>query len=243
MSHSIRVPAGRKSITLPDGKMYDGQVDVVLTDAQYLALHPNAFTSGLLVDLGAVADPNLDSSFATDAQVAAAVAAAIANQSTDAETAAAVAAAVAVGPGSEIATAILTVGYTITSAWADVPGWQIVVPANSGPHEILVPEGILSNIVTGTSAIAALITNEFTILDEANSLVTYNKFPVLQVTAVTKNVGGGIPLGKGGLPNNPTQKTYRVQARNSLVGTAGVLANIFTAAAGFMNPVLRATRR
>lgn len=68
MSRSIRVTAGHSGVSMPDGKIYDGEVDVVLTDAQYEALGPNVFTSGLLVDLGAVVDPDLDAVFATDAQ-------------------------------------------------------------------------------------------------------------------------------------------------------------------------------
>lgn len=70
MSRSIRVNAGKKSVALPDGRIYDGQVDVTLSDAQFQALGPTVFTSGLLTDMGAVADPATDASFATDAALA-----------------------------------------------------------------------------------------------------------------------------------------------------------------------------
>jgi hypothetical protein len=154
-----------------------------------------------------------------------------------------VSASTPVAPAAEIASSILSANYALTTAQADVPGWQIVVPAGSGPHEVGVPEGILTNIVTGTSAIAQLIQNEFWILDEGNVVIAYAKFSVMQVTAVTKNVGGNVPLGRGGLPNPVTDKTYRVQAKQGLQGTLGVAGNIFTAASGFMNPTLRAVRR
>src|SRR4051794_20122517 len=74
MSRRIRVNAGHKGITLPNGETYDGEVTVTLTDAQYEAISATAFSSNILTDLGAIADPDVDATFATDADVAAKVA-------------------------------------------------------------------------------------------------------------------------------------------------------------------------
>jgi hypothetical protein len=54
MAHIVRVNAGKKGISLPDGNVYDGQVDVTLTDAEYARIHSTLFPS-ILTDLGSVA--------------------------------------------------------------------------------------------------------------------------------------------------------------------------------------------
>lgn len=77
MAHLIRVNAGQKNISLSNGKVYDGPVDVTLTDEQYDALRSTLFPS-ILTNLGPVADialSDLPPEVATDAEVAAAVAA------------------------------------------------------------------------------------------------------------------------------------------------------------------------
>lgn len=71
MSHQVRVNTGHKGVSLPDGHIYDGQVTVTLTDAQYAQLSSTVFSSGVLTDLGAVVDPNIDADFATDAALSA----------------------------------------------------------------------------------------------------------------------------------------------------------------------------
>lgn len=145
--------------------------------------------------------------------------------------------------GSEIVSSVLSTAYSLTASLVDVPGWSIVVPAGSGVHDVGVPEGIMTNIVTGTTAVAGLIVNDFWILDEANAVIAVAKFGIIQVTAVSKNVPATLPLARSGLPNPATDKTYRVQARCNLAGTLGVAGNIFTSTAGFVNPRLRAIRR
>lgn len=57
MARVVRVVAGKKNIALPNSHVYDGQVDVTLTDAQFASIPSGAFTGGTLVDLGAVTDP------------------------------------------------------------------------------------------------------------------------------------------------------------------------------------------
>jgi hypothetical protein len=70
LSRSVRVNAGKKSVTLPNGRTYDGQVDVTLSQADFDRISPTAFTGGapLLTDLGHIADPDIDADFLTPAE-------------------------------------------------------------------------------------------------------------------------------------------------------------------------------
>lgn len=145
--------------------------------------------------------------------------------------------------GSEISGMTLSANFVIPAAAADVPGWQIVVPAGSGPHELEVVGGILFNLVSGSSGIGAIINTEFYIKDELNAVIGYSKYAFVQDVASSKNIGGVVPLGRGGLGNPLVDKTYRIQARNALVGTNSILSNIFTSASGFVDPFFRAIRR
>lgn len=144
--------------------------------------------------------------------------------------------------GLEIASMSLGVNFSIPTAFTDVPGWQIVVPANSGPIDVEILQGLLVNIVTGTYAAAQLFQLEAMIVDDTNVNVAYNKWCVIQVTAASKNVGGCVPLAAA-IPNKAVDKTYRVQARMAQGGVNGSTANIYTSAAGFIDPILRAIRR
>lgn len=132
--------------------------------------------------------------------------------------------------------------FAITNVWADVPGWQIFVPANSGPIDVEVVQGLLVNIVTGTYPIAQLFQLEAMITDDTGVNVAYSKWSILQVTAASKNVGGNLPLAAS-VPNRTTDRTYHVQAKMGQAGTNGSTSNIYTSAAGFIDPVLRAVRR
>lgn len=123
-----------------------------------------------------------------------------------------------------------------------MPGGQIVVPANSGPCDVEIYSKLLVNIVTGTNVAATLFQLEAMILDELGAMVDYNKFPLLQVTNVSKNVGGSITLGAS-IGNNVADKTYRLQMKMGNVGVNGAAANLFTSAGGFVDPLLRAVRR
>ena len=57
MPRKVRVKSGVKSLSLPDGEVYDGQVDVVLSDAQFAALDPDVIGPYVL-DLGESYDPD-----------------------------------------------------------------------------------------------------------------------------------------------------------------------------------------
>lgn len=60
MSHSIRVNAGHLGVVLPNGRIYDGPVEVVLTDSEFDAIPHDAFATGVLADLAGVDDPIFD---------------------------------------------------------------------------------------------------------------------------------------------------------------------------------------
>jgi len=53
MSYKVKVAAGKKDVQLPNGKVYQENAEVILTDAEYALLSTTAFSSGTLVDLGA----------------------------------------------------------------------------------------------------------------------------------------------------------------------------------------------
>jgi hypothetical protein len=55
-------------------------------------------------------------------------------------------------------------------------------------------------------------------------------------------VGGVLPLAAS-IPNKAADRTYRIQARMAQGGVNGSTSNIYTSAAGFIDPVLRAVRR
>lgn len=143
--------------------------------------------------------------------------------------------------GSEIASAALQVNYAVTNAFADVPGWQIVVPANSGPCDLRI-DTLTLNIATGTNAAAVLLMLEIQILDELDAQIAYGKWSVLQVSNVSKNLGGTIPISQP-IGNFGIAKTYRVRAKMNLAATNAAASNIFTDDSGFPNPWLRAIRR
>lgn len=68
MSHQVRVNAGYHSVTLPNGKIYTGPVDVVLSDDEFDQISSTAFDQ-ILTDLGYLPDPAIDASFATDQEL------------------------------------------------------------------------------------------------------------------------------------------------------------------------------
>lgn len=141
-----------------------------------------------------------------------------------------------------IAETALGVNYLMTNAFADVPGFQIVVPGNSGPCDIEIVGGLTVNINSGTNAVAVMLWDEAQIVDEGNVLIAYYKWTYVQVTAASKNVGGSMVL-RGSVGNFVADKTYRVQAKMNLAGTLAAAGNIFTSQSGFPDPILRAMRR
>lgn len=146
-----------------------------------------------------------------------------------------------VTPGSIITSSTLSISYVLTNTYVDVPNWgSIVVPANSGAIELVVPEFICS-IGTGTNAVGTIFNVEVRVLDEANSPVAYGL--VKQATPLnTALTLGGCANAYGFVANNASAKTYRVQARCVQVGTAGCTANLLATNSGFPAPVLLARR-
>ena len=86
MAHRVRVNEGTKKIALPNHEVYDGPVEVVLTDDEFAQLRQALFTSGKLTDLGAVSDVSTDDlpdDVVLDADFAAAFNAALATATID----------------------------------------------------------------------------------------------------------------------------------------------------------------
>lgn len=125
--------------------------------------------------------------------------------------------------GSEIAAAIINANYPLTNAQADVPGGQLVVPANSGPFEVEVLGGVYASITTGTNGANTPISVQIQILDETNTVVAYSTDGAVATgTSFSKPVT--VPVAAS-LPNFAIDKTYRLQARLSttLNGATGTL--------------------
>jgi hypothetical protein len=142
--------------------------------------------------------------------------------------------------GAEIASMSLSANYALTTAFADVTGWQIVVPANSGPVEVNIPS-VLVSIVTGTNAAATTFNAQIRILDEANAVVAFSELKVYSSSATSQTWAQNIIVA-GRVANASTAKTYRVQAAMGNVGTNSASAAINTAAVLGTDPILRARR-
>lgn len=152
MPRKVKIKPGLKQVTLPNGRIYAAGDEVVLTDAQYARLTGTAKTA-LLLDLGAVADPEVDASFATDAELAAHASDVLLHAS-----------------GQELAYAENITGttQTITTTAADVPGCVIVVPISARP--VWVEASGIFDITTAPLA-ATTGTMQLSIMDEANGFV------------------------------------------------------------------------
>lgn len=144
--------------------------------------------------------------------------------------------------GAEVAAAPFSAGYTVTNAWTTIPGWQIVVPANTGPVEVGIPEGIFVNIVTGTNPAGTMFSLEARIVDEVGTPVAYNNWEIYSSAATAQTWCQQIMLAKS-IANNAANKTYSVQIRNTKVGTAGCTSGLFASGQGYTDPTLRAIRR
>lgn len=141
--------------------------------------------------------------------------------------------------GIEIAAAIINANFSLTNAQTDVPGAQLVVPANSGPFELEFLGGVFGTIITGTNAANTVIQIQLQILDETNAIVAYSPQGVV-ATGTSFAAPVTIPVGQS-FPNFAIDKTYRLQARLSTtnVGASGTLnfAGIYPAR------TMRAVRR
>jgi hypothetical protein len=144
-------------------------------------------------------------------------------------------------PSGVISSMSLSANYACTSAMADVTGpWQIVVPANSGPITVGIPQALLS-VTTGTNAAGTSFIVAVRIIDELSAVVAFNELKVYSSAATSQIWAAGLPV-LNNLPNNSIQKTYKVQAQCSLVGTNGCTAAINTSAVLGTDPILLARR-
>lgn len=131
----------------------------------------------------------------------------------------------------EISSAVINANYNLTNVQADVPGAQLVVPANSGPFEVEVVGGIYTSLITGTLPANTILSAQIQIVDETGAVVAYSS-DAAQATGTNVTVPRTIPLGQS-FPNFAIDKTYKIQARiNPLSnGASGLLlfAGIFPA--------------
>lgn len=144
--------------------------------------------------------------------------------------------------GAEIAQVINSTGYTVTAAWATIPGFQVVVPANSGGVEVGLVAGILCNIVTGTNPANTEFVLEARLVDELGAYVDYAQYRIRSSAATAQTWVTKLHLGNS-VANKTIPKTYSIQMQMANVGTAGAAAGMFASAQGFVNPSLRAIRR
>ncbi len=144
--------------------------------------------------------------------------------------------------GAEITSSILSTNVTTVSAtYTAVPGWQIVVPANSGPVDIEVVGGIPYTIKTGTNASTVNLSISIKITDEAGTVIGYVSWNQMGTGGVNQTMWNTSPLG-GSVGNFAIDKTYKVEAQFPSNGLATASASL-VAAAPFPPRSLRAIRR
>lgn len=144
--------------------------------------------------------------------------------------------------GREINSVILTVGAP-NSADAlenDIPGASLLVPANSGPAELLCPAGVFLTAITGTNASTVSQSVRVWIRDEANNLIAYNAWNYYG-TGVSQTLNTALPIGAL-IPNNAADKTYRLRWQVQRHGTLGASGQVIFG--GIFGPLFfRATAR
>lgn len=151
-------------------------------------------------------------------------------------------------PGIEVVNVPLTANFSVTAAYSDVTDsgaggavWQIVVPPNSGPGEVYIPR-LLTSILTGNGTAAGTSYNlQVQILDELNTQIEENQFKIYSTATAPQSWATGIPL-SGDVANSAIQKTYRVQARLSNVGTNSAAGTLNAHGSGLMDPKLKFRR-
>lgn len=143
--------------------------------------------------------------------------------------------------GREINSATVNAGFTPSDATEqNVPGCQVMVPANSGNVELLVPTGVYASATTGTNANTVAQAVRLYIRDEANTLIAYSPWTYFG-TGASQQLSNVMPLGAL-VPNNGADKTYRVTVQISKLGTLGATGQIISGS--IFGPLqLRATAR
>lgn len=143
--------------------------------------------------------------------------------------------------GATISSSPLSANYAVTTSLVDITGpWQIVVPANSGPIEVGIPQ-VLVSIVTGTNAAGTTFNLQLRVVDEADAVVAFNEYKIYSSAATSQTWAQAIPV-LNELPNYTTAKTYRVQAGMGNAGTNGASGAVNTAQVLGKDPILHARR-
>jgi hypothetical protein len=142
---------------------------------------------------------------------------------------------------NEIASMTYATVTGFTTTWTAAPGWQIVIPANSGPATIRLANLLLA-LVTGTLANSATLYGEIKVQDELGVTVAYGK-----VAAYGSNAGVSQTLVEtmsieADVPNNAVAKTYTVYLRCNTVASSSTVT-MHSSGSGFVDPQLKATRR
>jgi len=141
--------------------------------------------------------------------------------------------------GIEIAAAIINANYVPTNAQADVPGAQLVVPANSGPFELEVLGGVYGGITTGTQPANTVIQIQLQFVDEANTIVAFSAAATI-ATGTSYSTVVTIPIAQS-FGNFTTDKTYRLQAR--MTALANGASSVLNFGGIFPARTMRAVRR
>lgn len=140
--------------------------------------------------------------------------------------------------GSVIASMALSTNFATPVAFADVTDagaagavWQVVVPANSGPITVGI-DAVMLSIATGTNASGSSFNHQVKVLDEANAPVAHGELKIYSSAATAQTWAASIRTTDDVIPNNASQKTYRVQSQCTLVGTNSATAAINTSSGG-----------
>lgn len=151
MARRVRIPSGVNQIALPDGRIYSGLTEVVLSDEHWAKVRSDLIDRGVVVDLGVEPDPSVTS----DAELQAHAEDVLLHSS-----------------GQEIAYSENASGTTqaLTTAMADVTGLTVVVPVNPRPvwveAEVMLDPTALP--AAGTPAAVAL-----QVLDQNSTIHAY----------------------------------------------------------------------
>lgn len=141
---------------------------------------------------------------------------------------------------NEIASMPYSSVYSMTTTSTQVPGWQVVVPANSGPATIRVAN-VLVAFVTSTLGSGQVMHCELRIQDEASAMIAFAKHQIITTSASTQTFVATL-FAEQDVPNNASNKTYSVWLRVNTV-TNGAGATMHASASGFSDPQLKAIRR
>lgn len=146
--------------------------------------------------------------------------------------------------GSQINASALSTSFSASStAVLDVPGWSVLVPANSGPALIWCPTGVSVTLTTGTIAAATSQRLSVYITDDTNPAIPLGFANwVVYGTGTSQNLTTQLPLGCQ-VPNVAVDRTYRVLLQVQRHGTSGATGAINAGGGVLPDLYLQAVRR